>query len=77
MLALARIGSSEAIQALVRAAEPGGRFFRRKPVATRIAAVEALGRASNPGAKAALKALAGDDDPDVRRAAERSLEASG
>lgn len=77
MLALARIGSSEAIQALVRAAEPGGRFFRRKPVATRLAAVEALGRASNPAAKTALRALAGDDDPEVRRVAERALAGGG
>ncbi|HEU4827742.1 MAG TPA: HEAT repeat domain-containing protein [Gemmatimonadales bacterium] len=73
MMALARIGTSDAVQALVRAAEPGGRFFRRKPQSTRLAAVEALGAAGSTSAAAALRNLTSDADEEIRRAAERAL----
>ena len=42
LLALGRIGSPESVQVLMRAAEPGGRVFNRKPVPGRRAAVEGL-----------------------------------
>lgn len=73
MMALARIGTSDAVQALVRASEPGGRFFRRKPQSTRLAAAEALGLVGSTAAAAALRNLTNDADEDIRRAAERSL----
>ncbi|HEX6644163.1 MAG TPA: HEAT repeat domain-containing protein [Gemmatimonadales bacterium] len=76
MMALARIGTSDALQALVRASEPGGRIFRRKPLSTRLAAVEALGALPGPAAAAALRGLASDGDEEVRRAAERALAAA-
>jgi hypothetical protein len=71
-LALGRIASSDAIQSLRKAAEPGGRLFRRKPLAVRLAAVAGL-HAAGPSAANALKDLLTDDDREVREAVERSL----
>ncbi len=71
-LALGRIGSADAIQALRKAAEPGGRLFRRKPLATRLAAVAGL-HAAGPSAAGALKDLLTDDEREIRDAVERSL----
>ena len=62
----------EAIKALSRAAEPGGRLFRRKPTALRLAAVAGL-HAAGPSGSAALKDLLGDDDRDVREVVEKAL----
>ena len=73
MMALARIGTSDAVQALVRASEPGGRLFRRKPMSTRLAAIEALGRSGSTAAAAALRQLTNESDEEIRRAAERAL----
>src|SRR2546430_15811866 len=42
MLALGRIGSPDAVQALIKFAQPTGRIFGRKPAALRVAAGEAL-----------------------------------
>jgi HEAT repeat protein len=73
-LALGRIGSAEAIQALVKAAEPGKRsFLRRKPVAVRLAAVQGM-HAAGPSAANALKDLLTDAEPQVRDAVERALQ---
>lgn len=74
MLALGRIGSAEAVQVLVRAAEPGGRLFNRKPVPARLAAIDGLREAGAPAASA-LRALLQDDDAEVREAARRSITA--
>ncbi|HTS87434.1 MAG TPA: HEAT repeat domain-containing protein [Gemmatimonadales bacterium] len=71
-LALGRIGSPEAIQALQKAAEPGGKVFRRKQVSIRLAAVAGL-HAAGPSAANALKDMLKDDERDVRDAVERSL----
>ena len=71
-LALGRIGSPDAIQALRKAAEPGGRLFRRKPLAVRLAAVAGL-HAAGPSAANALKELLPDDEREIREAVERSL----
>ena len=76
MLALGRIGSSEAVQVLVRAAEPGGRLFNRKPVPVRLAAIDGLREAGAPAA-GALRALLQDDDGEVREAARRSIASLG
>ncbi|MGH7664183.1 MAG: HEAT repeat domain-containing protein [Gemmatimonadaceae bacterium] len=70
--ALGRIGTAGAVHALVAASESDGRFFRRKPMEYRLAAVRALGDARTPAAIAALRALANDRDKGVR---ERALDA--
>ncbi|MCU0620729.1 MAG: HEAT repeat domain-containing protein [Gemmatimonadales bacterium] len=73
MLALGRIGSPDAIQALARIAAPGRRLFNRRPQSQRLAAVEALRLANTPPAATALQALLSDDDPEVRGAAQAAL----
>ncbi len=72
-LALGRIASSEALQALRKAAEPGGKLFRRKPTAVRLAAVEGL-QAAGPSAANVLKELLQDEDREVRAAVEQALQ---
>jgi HEAT repeat protein len=72
-LALGRIGSTEALQALRKAAEPGGKLFRRKATATRLAAVEGL-QAAGPSAANVLKELLQDEDRQVRTAVEQALQ---
>src|SRR5205809_4646497 len=49
MLALGRIGSPDAVQALIKFAQPTGRIFGRKPAGLRVAAVEALRLADASG----------------------------
>jgi hypothetical protein len=75
LLALGRMRSNEAVKALAKAAEPGGKLFKRKSLATRLAAIEALGLVGNVSAQSVLKALGSDPDVSVREAAERALEA--
>jgi HEAT repeat protein len=72
-LALGRIGSSEALQALVRSSKPGRAFFGRKPTELRLAAVEGLLLCDSPGAHEALRELAEDRDVRVRDAARSAL----
>ncbi|HWA57663.1 MAG TPA: HEAT repeat domain-containing protein [Gemmatimonadales bacterium] len=72
-LALGRIGSAEAIQALTKAAEPGRRtFLRRKPVAVRLSAIEGL-HIAGPSGSNALKDLLNDEEPAVREAVQKAL----
>lgn len=71
-LALGRIASPEALQALSKAAEPGGRFFKRKPSGVRLAAIEGL-HLGGPSAANALKMLLEDEESEVREAAEKAL----
>src|SRR2546421_4235201 len=54
ILALGRIGSPDAVQALIKWAQPTGRFFGRKPSELRVAAVEALRLAATPAALGTL-----------------------
>jgi HEAT repeat protein len=70
-LALGRIGSTEAVRALAKAAEPGGRLLGRKAGALRVAAVQALRLA---GATGALERLAEDADRTVQDEARRALQ---
>jgi HEAT repeat protein len=63
--ALGRIGTPDAVQKLIKAAEPEGRFFKKKPVALRVAAVQALGEARTPAAMNALQTLNKDREKDV------------
>ena len=72
LLALGRIGTPEAVQVISKAAEPGGKFLNRKPLATRLAAVHALGLAGGP-AVSYLRHLLQDDSAEVRAAAQRAL----
>ncbi len=73
MLALGRIGSSAAVQALIKFAQPGGRLFGRKPAALRATAVEALRLAATPAAVGTLEGLTDDGDKQVRNAAQSAL----
>ena len=70
--ALGRIGTPEAIDALVKAAQPGGRIFGRRPAEPRIAAVESLGNVGGTAARRALDALQEDGDKAVREAVLRA-----
>jgi HEAT repeat protein len=74
ILALGRIASPAAVQALIKFAQPGGRLFGRKPAALRVSAVEALRLAATPAAVGTLEGLTDDGDREVRTAAESALE---
>jgi HEAT repeat protein len=71
--ALGRVGTADAVERLIKAAEPDGRLFKRKPASFRVAAVQALGEARTPTALAALQVLASDRDKDVRDAAQKAV----
>jgi HEAT repeat protein len=71
--ALGRIASPDAVQALIKMAQPAGRFFGRKPSGIRITAVEALRVAGTPAALGTLQSLSNDSDKQVRAAAQQAL----
>lgn len=71
--ALGRVGTNEAVQKLLKLAEPDSRLFRKKPTNIRVAAVQALGEAKTPAALAALKELSADKEREVRDTATRAL----
>lgn len=73
ILALGRIGSADAVQALIKFAQPTGRIFGRKSTDLRLAAVEALRLAASPAAIGTLEGLADDGDKQVRAAARDAL----
>jgi len=73
LLALGRIGSPDAVQALIKWAQPTGRFFGRKPSELRVAAVEALRLAASPPALGTLEGLSDDSDRAVREAARQAV----
>lgn len=73
ILALGRIASAAAVQALIKFAQPGGRLFGRRPVGLRVAAVEALRLAATPAAIGTLEGLTDDGDKQVRTAAQSAL----
>ena len=73
MLAVGRIGSPDAVQALIKFAQPGGKLFGRKPAPRRLAAVEALRMAATPAAIGTLQGLADDGDKEVKSAAKAAL----
>jgi HEAT repeat protein len=73
ILALGRIGSPDAVQALIKCAQPAGRIFGRKPAALRLAAVEGLRLAATPAAYGTLEGLADDGDKQVRAAARAAV----
>ena len=71
-IALGRIASTDAIQALRKAAEPGGKLFHRKPTALRLAVIAGL-HAAGPSATSVLKELLEDPEREVRDAVQRAL----
>ena len=73
LLALGRVGSAEAVQALAKQAAPGGKILNRKSAEARLAAVEGLRIAGTDAAISALKELAGDGDREVRDAVVKAL----
>ena len=75
--ALGKVATPEAVQKLVKMAEPEGRLFRKKATNIRVAAVQALGDAKTAAAVAALKELSGDKENDVRETARRALAHAG
>jgi len=73
LLALGRIASPEAVQALIKFVQPSGKLFGRRPTSLRLAAVDALRMAGSPAAVGTLQGLAGDGDREVRAAAQAAL----
>lgn len=73
ILALGRIGSPDAVQALIKMAQPSGKILGRKPSAYRLAAVEALRLAATPAALGTLQGLSGDSDRQVKAAAQAAV----
>ena len=73
ILALGRIASPDAVQALIKFSQPGGGVFGRPSSALRLAAVEALRLAGTPPAVGTLEGLADDGDRQVRSAAQAAL----
>lgn len=73
IFALGRIGSPDAVQALIKLAQPSGKLFNRKPSVLRVTAVEALRVAGTPAAIGTLQSFASDSDKQVRAAAQQAL----
>lgn len=73
-LALGRFGTDAAVERLIAAAQPERGLFRKKPVALRIAAIQALATAGTPAALDALVALQADRERDVQQAVISALE---
>jgi HEAT repeat protein len=71
--ALGKVATPDAVQKLVKMAEPEGRLFRKKTTSLRVAAVQALGEAKTPASLTALKGLADDKEREVRDTATRAL----
>ncbi|HEX6599202.1 MAG TPA: HEAT repeat domain-containing protein [Gemmatimonadaceae bacterium] len=72
--ALGHFATPEAVEKLIAAAQPERGLFRRKAVALRVAAIQALATAGTPQALDALVELQGDREVDVQQAAVEALE---
>jgi HEAT repeat protein len=72
--ALGRLGSSAAVQALVRGAKSSGWRWWRARVGRRLAAIEGLKLAGGSSAIGMLESLLEERDPEIRRAAREALE---
>src|SRR5438445_2813520 len=77
ILALGRIGSPDAVQALIKCSQPAGRIFGRKSASLRLAAAEGLRLAATPAARGTLDGLADDGDKQVRAAARAAVSELG
>jgi HEAT repeat protein/PBS lyase HEAT-like repeat-containing protein len=69
---LGRLATTDAVQRLIKLAEPGA-LFKKKPTAIRVAAVQALGDARTPAAQNALQHLLDDKEKEVKQAVFRLL----
>ena len=69
---LGRLATTDAVQRLIKIAEPGA-LFKKKPASVRVAAVQALGEARTPAAQNALQHLLDDKDKEVKQAVFRLL----
>jgi len=76
MIILVRLGTREALQRVLDAADADKGFFKKKSTATRVAALAALAEATDPTALAAIRAMTKDKDLEVRGAAARALTAA-
>jgi HEAT repeat protein len=72
--ALGRIGTPDAVAALLKAAQEGRGLLSRKPLGPRLAAIEGLGLAGGAPAIAVLKELAQHRSGDVRAVAGAALQ---
>jgi HEAT repeat protein len=72
--ALGRVGSDNAVSALIKASEPVGLLKGRRTAAQRAAAAEGLVAAGGERAIDALRVLAADRDKHVRAVALKGLE---
>jgi HEAT repeat protein len=72
--ATGRIGTPEAVQVLAKAAQSAGSLFKRRAVAPRLAAIEALAATGTAAARSALVELANDRDRQIREAAQEALQ---
>ncbi|MFL5561757.1 MAG: HEAT repeat domain-containing protein [Gemmatimonadaceae bacterium] len=75
--ALGRLATTDAVSRLIKAAEPAGGIFKKKPTSIRVAAVQALGEARTPAAQNALQHLLDDKDKEVKQAVFRLLMQGG
>lgn len=73
LTALGKVGSPDAIERLLVAAQPQGRFFRKKSASFRAQAVLALGETRHPDALAAVRGYLEDREQEVKDAARRAL----
>jgi len=73
LAALGKVATQDAVNRLVKAAEPDGVLFRRKSTAYRVAAVRALAESRTQAAAAALRTLLEDKDREVRAAVAAAL----
>ncbi len=71
--ALGRIGTPEAVQFLIKTAQPGRRLLGRKSKEERLAAIEGLGLAGGAAAFGMLETLAADRDRDIQDGAKKAL----
>jgi HEAT repeat protein len=74
---LGRLATTDAVARLIKAAEPAGGIFKKKPTSLRVAAVQALGEARTPAAQNALQHLLDDKDKEVKQAVFRLLMQGG
>lgn len=73
LLALGKLATPDAVQRLLKAAEPERGLFKKKSTAYRVAAVQGLGEARSAEAVEALKGLQSDRDEEIREAATFAL----
>lgn len=71
--ALGRIGTTDALQALIKAVQPGGILLGRKSAELRVAAVEGLAAVGGPVVVGTLEGLLEDRDAAVSEMARRAL----